>query len=292
MREGRMLAEIVLILAVGLAGQQGDLPPLVKEWGPKMTYYYKAPDPKQGPAMLKDLLTKENIGHPWFAKNEHVLMLVGAQLGDIAAGKPEVVRAYEGEFAGAPTAGRRVIVRALTNCGDKETLTQVVAWLDDERYEDVRAELEALNTHLQNPKRAHARDRNARSPEDLDLLWVNFFITGEYAPVARILDVFDGPGARDDEVLVRVARWSLESNLQQHPKLVALVEAHTKERPEGSRKVIGQLILKSPDGDDPKAAAEKAALVGKWLSDDDQKVPSFSTTARRRWDSSRRRTIG
>jgi uncharacterized protein (TIGR03066 family) len=269
-----MLAAIVVVLAGGLAGQRADTPPFFREWGQRMTYYYKAPDPELGPAMLKDLLKPENIGHPRLAKDEHLRLLVGAQLGDIAAGKPRVVRAYEGAFADATTDGRRVIARALTNCGDKETLERIDAWLDDKRYDDVRPELKALRAHLQDPKRTHVRDRPARSPEDLDFLWVNFFITGEYAPVSRILDVFDRPGAREDEVLVRVAKWSLGSNLQQHPKLVTLVEQHTRERPAGSRKVIGELIVRPPGGDDAKAAAaHKAALIGKWVSDDDEKIP-------------------
>jgi uncharacterized protein (TIGR03066 family) len=273
-----MFAAIVMVLAGGLAGQRGDAPPFFREWGQRMTYYYRSPDPELGPAMLKDLLKKENIGHPRLANDEHLLLLIGAQLGDIAAGKgkAKVVREYEGAFADASTAGRRVIARALTNCGDEETLKRVDAWLGDKRYDDVRPELKELRAHLQDPKRKHVRDRPARTPEDLDFLWVNFFITGDYAPVSRILDVFDRPGAREDEVLFRVAKWSLGSNLQQHPKLVSLVEQHARERPEGSgsRKVIGQLIVKPPGGDDAKAvAARKAVLVGKWVSDDDEKIP-------------------
>ena len=85
-----------------------------------------------------------------------------------------------------------------------------------------------------------------KTPDDLDLLWSNFFITGEYEPVARILDVFDLPDAKENEVLKRVGRWSLGSNLQQHPKLVELVRKHTAERPKESRKVIDELIVPTP----------------------------------------------
>jgi hypothetical protein len=211
-----------------------------------VTYYYQSPDPAFGPQMLKDFLKKENVDHPWFKKNEFVLVLVGAQLGDIATGKPRIVRAYESELAGAPLTGRRVILRALTNCGDKATLKRVDAWLADERYANVRTELEALKKHLEDPKRKHVRDRPAKTPDDLDLLWSNFFITGEYTPVSRILDVFDQPDARENAVLKRVARWSLDSNLQQHPKLRELVQKHAKDRPERSRKVIGELIRPAP----------------------------------------------
>jgi hypothetical protein len=236
----------LLFLIAALPGQPADIPPLFKDYAKRVTYYYQSPDPDLGPRMLKDFLKKENVDHPWFKKNAHVLVLVGAQLGDIAAGKPKIVRAYEAELPAAPTTGRRVIIRALTNCGDKETLKQVDTWLADKRYADIRPELEALKKHLDDPKRKHVRDRPARTPDDLDLLWSNFFITGQYAPVSRILDVFDQPDTRDNAVLKRVARWSLGSNLQQHPKLVEVVQKHAKDRPAGSRKVIGELIIPAP----------------------------------------------
>ena len=57
--------------------------------------------------------------------------LIGAQLGDIGFKKPAIVRKYEGAFAYAPPAGRRVIIRALTNCGDSNTLKEVDVWLAD-----------------------------------------------------------------------------------------------------------------------------------------------------------------
>jgi hypothetical protein len=246
----------VVVVIASLAGQPRALPPFVTEYVKTMTFYYKSPDPALGPKMLKELLKKENMEHPWFAKNDHVLNLICAQLGDIAAGKPKIVREYEAAFADAPTSGRRVIVRSLMNCGDRETIRRIDAWLADRRYADIRPGLEALKKHLEDPGRKHVRDRPARTPDDLDRLWGNFFVTGEYAPVSRILDVFDLPDAQDNVVLKRVARWSLGSNLQQHPKLVELVREQAKERPEGSRKVVGELIRTFEE------------LPGRWVSQD------------------------
>lgn len=235
-----------LLLSGSLIAQPDSVPPVLKNYAPKMIFYYKAPDATLGPKMLKELLKEENIAHPFFDKNGHVLTLVAAQLGDLAVGKSDIVRQYEAEFATAPTAGRKVILRALANCGDKETGKRLEGWLADQRFMDLRADLEALQKQLADPKRQHVRDRPAKTPDDLDLLWCNFFITGDYAPIARILDVFDLPDAKDNEVLKRVAKWSLGSNLQQHPKLVELVEKNKKDRPEGSKKVIGELIIKAP----------------------------------------------
>ncbi|HEV3261359.1 MAG TPA: hypothetical protein VG013_31190 [Gemmataceae bacterium] len=256
-----MHTSYMVLLVTSLVGQPSDLPPFVKEHAKTVTFYYQTPDPALGPKLLRELLKKENLEHPWFAKNDYALLLNAALLGDIAAGNPKIVRAYEAAFTDAPPAGRRVIVRSLMNCGDPETLKRVDAWLADQRYADSRPELEALKKHLEDPGRKHVRDRPARDPDDLDLLWGNFFITGEYAPVARILDVLDLPDAQDNLVLKRVARWSLGSNMQQHPRLVKLVQEHARGRPEASRKVIDELIRTLQE------------VLGRWLSQDGDQEP-------------------
>jgi hypothetical protein len=234
------------ILLATLIAQPPDLPPFIKEYGKIGTYYYLNPDPKLGAKMLRELLRKENLEHPFLIKNDQLPLLIGAQLGDIAAGHPDVVREYEKEFADCPPTGRLIIIRALHNAGDKDTVKTVGEWIADKKYSDQKADLEALKKHLENPKRQHVRDRPAKDPKDIDLLWANFFVTGEYTPVSRILDIFDMPAGKETEVLKRVARWSLGSNLQQHPKLVEIVLKNKKDRPEGSKKVIDEIILTAP----------------------------------------------
>jgi hypothetical protein len=238
-----MTTSPILLLLAGVIGQQPDLPNFAKEYSKIGTFYYLDPDPKIGPKMLKDLLKKENLEHPFFVKRDDVPGLLGAQIGDIGAGKPEIVREYEATFADATPAGRKVVIRALENAGDKDTAKKVGEWIKDPKYADQKAELEALKKHLEDPKRQHVRDRPAKEPKDVDLLWANFFVTGEYAPVSRILDVFDLPAAKENEVLKRVARWSFGSNVQQHPKLVELVLKNKKDRPAGSQKVIDETII-------------------------------------------------
>jgi hypothetical protein len=241
----------VFLLAANLVQQQVESPPFFKDNQQRMMTYYRAKDPSLGPKLLADLLQKKNVDSSWFEGKEHVLMILGSQLGDIVTGNPKLVREYEAALANASPAGKRVVIRALMNCGDAETVKKIDGWLADKHLADARPQLEELKKHLEDPKRSHVRDRPAKTPDDLDLLWANFFTTAEYAPISRILDVFDQPDAPENETMKRVAKWSLGSNLQQHPKLVEIVQQHAKERPEGSRKVIDQLIIKQPDPNKP-----------------------------------------
>lgn len=218
------------------------VPPVIVEYSEAMMFFYEKPDPKLGPKLLRELLKAENITHPWFQKRPDVLRVIGAQLGDIASGKSELVREYEAAYAVANLTGRRVIIRSLLNCGDGETVKKIDGWIANADSAELNRELRALKAYLSDPNRQHVRDKRAKTPHDLDLLWGNFFITGEYKPVSRILDVLDQPDVADNYDLKRVVRWSLESNLRQHPKLEEIVRKGMAERKGTSRKELEQIL--------------------------------------------------
>jgi hypothetical protein len=235
----------------GFVQQGAEPPPFVKNNVQRMMTYYRAKDPALGPKLMTELLKTDNIDSPWFNDKEHVLMIIGSQLGDIVIAQPKLVREYEAAFAKTSPPGRRVIIRALTNCGDAETVKKIDDWLADKNLADSRSQLANLKKYLEDPEHKHLRDQPAKTPDDLDLLWANFFTTAEYAPVSRILDVLDLPDTPQNETMRRVAKWSISANLQQHPKLVEILQQHAKDRPEASRKVIGELIVQRPDPNKP-----------------------------------------
>jgi hypothetical protein len=245
-----MLLTSGLVLASLCVGQPPEVPPVVREYSKRLTFYYREPDPALGPRLLKELLKKENLEHPWFGRRADVLRVISGQLGDIARGKPEIVRAYEAEFAAAPPAGRSVIVRALQECGDETTQRKLRAWRAEASDAGLKQELEQAERHLADPQRKPIGERPPQTPHDLDRLWANFFITGEYAPVARILDVFDRPDAPANATLKRVASWSLGSNVRQHERLAELLKKHRAERPAASQQEVDR-ALKAAGADKP-----------------------------------------
>src|SRR5262249_4700033 len=101
-KEHGVYTSSALFLVASLVGQPPGPPQSFREFAKTATFYYTAPDPAFGPRMLKELLKRENLEHPFFANNDHLLNINAALLGDIAAGKPKIVRAYEAAFLEAP----------------------------------------------------------------------------------------------------------------------------------------------------------------------------------------------
>jgi hypothetical protein len=234
----------VILTAAVLGFPPGDLPPVIPAFGPKLENYYKKPDPKLAEQFFIEILKPENIDHPWFIKRGDVLEIMGTQLGDLAKGKGERVRSYEAAFPSCTRQGKKLIIAALKVCGDEPSQAAVSAWLKDAADKELKGELEALQAHLADPERRHFRELPVKTPHDIDLLWGNFYITGEYEPVSRILDVFDRPeDDKDAAVLRRVGKFSLGSNLQRHPRLVEVIQKHRQERGAGSEKALSELII-------------------------------------------------
>lgn len=242
-----------LVLATVLWAQPGNLPPFVGKYVQKVKFYYTAPNPELGDELLQALLQKENLEHPWLLSNQPVLKILSAQLGDIAWGHPEILRKYEAQFEGASDRGKLLILEVLSLCGDDKTLSLAEKWSNQKWSEEVQAGVLKLTMALKTADKPRIFEVPAKQPKDLDLLWANFLITGDYKPVSRILDVFDLPAdTKEVQTLQRVARWSLTSNLKQHPKLLPIIDQHLKERPAGSRKVLDEIILRFPEKAIPK----------------------------------------
>jgi len=121
----------------------------------------------------------------------------------MARGNAELVRTYESRFVAVTQPGKLFLLTCLQICGDQETVKQIKAWQRDAKNSDLKKALETARHAVSNPKRSLPRDRPPRFPTELDLLWVDFLVTGEYPPVARILDVLD----RQDRLRVKIETW-------------------------------------------------------------------------------------
>src|SRR5262249_26387348 len=150
--------------------------------------YHARPSPDRVCHFLDLALTKDVLQHPVVSGRPHTRDLFSHGFGNMARGNPKLVRQIEARFAKTSGSGRTTILRCLRVCGDDETVKVLAAWRDDPRYADDSAFIETVRKSLADPRRKRPRDLPAKTPEELDYLWADFFVTGEYAPVARILD--------------------------------------------------------------------------------------------------------
>jgi hypothetical protein len=173
--------------------------------------YHRAPAPELAPKMLALLLDGKLIEDPAYSQDrpEQSLKLTGHAFGLIGRKEPKLVRLYETRFPKASKAGRALLLEAFWACGDQQTVKLLEEWEKDPAQSDLKEEIEATRKFLAQPVRPLPRDLPARSPTDLDLLWTDFLISGEYAPVSRILDVFDQPD---------LVRAKIDAFLKKHPE--------------------------------------------------------------------------
>jgi hypothetical protein len=273
--------------------------------------YHEKPAPDAVPQQFKALLAEDTLTQ----LNPHVFEMLAHSFGHIGSSNVKLVRHYEASFPNASDRGKVMVIRILRVCGDKETLAEIKKWESTTETKELKKELASARQFLADPKRTLPRDRPAQDPDDLDFFWADFLATGEYAPVSRILDVFDGPdqfrtaidgylkqnpgekerqaifaqldelkllqpGSKDkllpgnldlqvDQkmlpqairfmhdvlgesieklklgIILRVtASWSVQSNMQQHPRLVELLKANQEKRPAESQALIKKWLTK------------------------------------------------
>lgn len=85
------------------------------------------------------------------------------------------------------------------------------------------------------------------SPDVLDLLWSEFFVTGEAKPVKRITEALSGLDDKDNMgvfIVASAARWSLTSNAVQFDKVLEILKGIQKEN---STKAIADIIEKAEE---------------------------------------------
>jgi hypothetical protein len=257
-------ARLALVLTVWLVchgSAAAGPPPVLKECEKLITSYHRKPAPEQALQMFGRLLEKENIEQPALTTRGDTLPLLGCAFGSMARGNPKLVRGYESRFAGTTATGRRLLLECLRYCGDDQTLRQLDAWLKDPALGELREPLEATRRFLADPKRKLPRDRPAAAPTDLDLLWADFLVTGDYAPVARILDTFDLP----DRVRERLTAWLAKNKEGRKAMLEDLRRLGLTEEKAPEKLADGDLqmqLLANSRGDNREAAQRVNTALG------------------------------
>jgi putative NIF3 family GTP cyclohydrolase 1 type 2 len=161
------------------------------------TYYYRSPAPKEAPRMFEWWLTHD------FSPSDPVGRLIqGFFFARVARDNPEVVRGYEVVLPKVPHEARLVILEVLSVSGDENTRKFLQDCAANSKF---GAEKDVIDKILAGPIPAPLDifQRPIEGGWDLDLLWIEFFVTGSPRPVLRIVDVLEWP----DRLRGKLSAW-------------------------------------------------------------------------------------
>ena len=106
-------------------------------------------------------------------------------------------------------------------------------------------------------KRENVVDMTISGPEVLDMFWAQFSASGDERCVRRVIGALYYVQETDDLAKILIggaARWSLESNAVQHPRVLEICKQARAGQPVAVRKILDEII--------EKAEAELAGQAG------------------------------
>lgn len=210
------MRRICLLAAVLLATAQTAY---AEDW---FSGYYEHPTPERFVVEVLALGRAGNLSNPKTAA------LTSVFLGRVMAANPTQVDGWLSQLGDLKGDDRQTVLFAASLSGTKEAQAYLGRQPDAEKYRGKPVDIRALEPN---------------NPTLLDMLWADFFATGEAVPIRRIVaalnyDKYSGAldryakskkteKDRNDAILEAVfkaAMWSLESNAVQHRRVGEILE--------------------------------------------------------------------
>jgi hypothetical protein len=187
-----------------------------------ISHYYEHPTPERFVPEVQGLSKSGNLANPKTAD------MISVFLGRIMEANPTQVDGWMAQLGDLKEGDRQTLLFAASLSGTKEAHAYLGRQPDAEKYRGKPIDIRALE-----PK----------TPTVLDMLWADFFATGEAVPIRRIvvaLNYEKYTGALDRyaksektekdrndailEAVFKAAMWSLESNARQHRRVGEVLE--------------------------------------------------------------------
>ena len=209
-----------------------------------MTFYYMHP---QADLMVPALLFADKQG-----------LLVGdaaspmqAFTSRVFAQNPEKVKDWFTQLGPLSETGKTLVITSIwwSNTKEgKELLDSITAQLPEKPKVEFKKQID------KSPPEVDKMD--IESPDVLDMLWACYSATGDERYVKRLLSVLAWSGTDSKDLpkmlIVSAARWSLMSNLEQHPKVKEICDSVKKQDAE-----LKPYIEKLEEEQAAKIAAQK-----------------------------------
>jgi len=241
------------------------------------SYRFK-PEPSRLPAAIKMLSTAGALRDPENA-GFHVGFIAG-----VLGANPKLAKNLVSGMLPLPESDQWIVVRAIAYSGLpewKELLHSVapklparqamidqylagrLPTLDRIELDKNPTFLEKVQMHvgikLPSPEVSYGKN-----PELLDTLWGQYFATGEYGPIYRILAML--PWSKDRDMVERLtvgsmAKVTLANNATTYPDLLLLLKSMAKYQSEEVAKPLGEVIQAAETAQAPRLKKEALAAI-------------------------------
>lgn len=217
--------------------QQQKLPPqqltaqTILKW---INAYREKPEPEKVPEVVKAM---SGIG--LFKELEQAGVYQGFISGVIAA-NPEIAEKLIAEMFPLPPEDQVVIVRAIAYSGLrgwKELLEKFVERMPTKKV--------LIEHHLYGKGATFETLDLKASPSHIDIMWGHYFGSGNYKGIERIITVLPWSKDRNDVeklTLGSMAKWTLATNLQSDPRLLAYAKRQLETVPKDAAKELREVI--------------------------------------------------
>jgi hypothetical protein len=187
-----------------------------------LSHYYEKPTPERLVTEVRAMSKAGTLSNPKSAAPISVF------LGKVMAANPARVDAWLSQLGDLKGGDRQTVLLAASWSGTREAQAHLDGQPDAEKYRAKQVDIRTLEPN---------------NPTVLDMLWADFFATGEAMPIRRIVvalkyEKYSGAldryaksekteKDRDEAILEAVfkaAMWSLESNARQHRRVGETLE--------------------------------------------------------------------
>ena len=196
--------------------------------------YREKPEPEKVPEVVKAMSA---IG--LFKELEQAGVYQGFISGVIAA-NPEIAEKLIAEMFPLPPEDQVVIVRAIAYSGLrgwKELLQKFVERMPTKKV--------LIEHHLYGKGATFETLDLKASPSHIDIMWGHYFASGNFKGIERIIAVLPWSKDRNDVeklTLGSMAKWTLATNLQSDPRLLAYAKRQLETVPKDAAKELREVI--------------------------------------------------
>jgi hypothetical protein len=224
-----------------------------------MTYYLD-PQPQKAPAML-GIFLKSELFTDEKTCDEHCQKLIAYTFARIAQSEPNLISKYQVMFDKGTDKQRIFLLYVLQSCGNENVKSFLIEKLNDRNYAGIESQIKlALDQGI--PLKLNVLTRSIQEAGDLDLLWSEFFVSGNSDAIRQIIVTLGwiDTGQVMQKIIGHSARWSLTSNCKQHKKVLKICQEEYTKSKWPQRRYLAQIIRESGGSIVPKELAGKKMI--------------------------------